>query len=101
LDQVETTDVSRSDESTDWYAFVDELTRLALAADPNAPLSDDAVPWTPSPKATSPLPQWYMAPAMSIRRTSGTRLIVAAIILSFLAIDACGLCVTYGFLSIA
>jgi hypothetical protein len=76
-----------------------ELTRLALAADPE-PALDGAVPlWEVlggSPDA--PLPQWYMpAPMTHPRRVRGwRRRAIVLVIASFLAIDAYGLCNTYG-----
>jgi hypothetical protein len=78
-----------------------ELTEFALAADPNAPLSPDAVPWSFVPLVESPLPAWYMPPAVALRTSKTARITVAAIILSFLVIDSLGLCVTYGFISLA
>ena len=44
----------------------DELTAEALAADPDAPIADDAMPFDAGSEATGNmlLPQWYMpAPA--------------------------------------
>lgn len=80
----------------------DELTELALAADPDAPLPPDAVPiglhlaqWS------APLPLWYMPP---VTRTGGGRWkmpVVLAVVGAFLLIDALGLCNTYGILSLA
>ena len=52
------------DEFTD-----DELTALALAADPDAPIPDDAVPLSSTDdQAAALLPEWYM-PAPSLRRS--------------------------------
>ncbi len=82
----------------------DELTELALAADPDAPLPEDAVPigvhmaQFPVPV---PLPLWYMPPVV---RSGGRRWrtpIVIAVVSAFLLIDALGLCNTYGILSLA
>ena len=76
----------------------EELTELALAADPDAPVDYDAV----SPFATAHpaglLPEWYMpAVAGGIRPLRGwRRRVVLLIIASFLLIDAYGLCSTYG-----
>jgi len=78
----------------------DELTALALAADPDVELGADAVSlWDVG--ASEPadlLPAWYMPSAMA-----GTRLlhgwrrrVVLLIIFSFLLINAYGLCSTYG-----
>jgi hypothetical protein len=75
----------------------EELTALAMAADPDAPIDPYAVPLSlyPEPGPNS-LPVAYMPPAMSgVGR--GWRVPVAVIIiLAFLAIDAVGLCITYG-----
>ena len=74
----------------------EELTELALAADPDAPLDPDAVPlaWYPEPDVSA-LPLAYMPPAMG--RVGGWRVPIAiVIVLAFLAIDAVGLCITYG-----
>jgi hypothetical protein len=81
----------------------DELTALALAADANAPVSDDAVAiWEllgPGPQ--SPLPSWYMPAPMGTRRLRGwrgrlVRCSVYSVIASFVVINAYGLCNTYG-----
>jgi hypothetical protein len=75
----------------------DELTALALAADPDAPLAADAIalPLYPD-EPFGALPAWYMPPAMA-RVTGGWRRVaVFAIIAGFLVIDAFGLCITYG-----
>ena len=79
----------------------DELTALALAADPDTPLPDDAVSfWDVAELQSKPLlPGWYMpAPlALGVRtRSPWTRAIVLLLIVAFLAIDAYGLCSTYG-----
>jgi hypothetical protein len=83
----------------------DELIALALAADPDAPLSDDAVPVElymsqfPSPMP-GPLPVWYM-PAARARSHPWWRPVVLVLIVGFLMIDAFGLCATYGPLVLA
>ena len=81
----------------------DELTALALAADPDAPLDDDARPIWEFIEGTEPgrLPSWYMPAPMHPRRLHGWRRMVvrcgvASVIASFVAINACGLCNTYG-----
>lgn len=80
-------------------AFSDEeLTALALAADPDAPLAPDAVPVAAYllslPAAL--LPSWYMAPAMARGGSRWRRTVVLAVIAAFLVIEALGLCSTYG-----
>lgn len=78
----------------------EELTALALAADPDAPLDDDAVSiWDLDPDRADPLlPEWYM-PAASGGVAAGPgwrRRVAILVIVSFLAINAAGLCSTYG-----
>jgi hypothetical protein len=80
-----------------------DLVAEALAADPEAPVPPDAVSlWTlTDPGTTAPLPDWYMPPPIRARVLTGwrrhlLRWNVALIIASFLAINAAGLCNTYG-----
>jgi hypothetical protein len=74
----------------------DELTALALAADPDAPIPDDAVPFCASVGlAAELLPSWYMPPP-SLRRSRKRTIVFAGIVFSLLIIDVMGLCVTYG-----
>jgi hypothetical protein len=76
----------------------DELTVLALAANPDAEVSDDAVSiWDLEPQGAAPtLPSWYM-PAATAPAVHGWRRRVALLtVVSFLAVNAAGLCVTYG-----
>jgi hypothetical protein len=78
----------------------DELTALALAADPEVELGDDAVSlWELN--ASEPddlLPAWYMPSPMTRTRLlhGWRRTVVILIVASFLLIDAYGLCSTYG-----
>ncbi len=77
----------------------DELAALALAADPDAPLPPDSVPWGAG--GTGLLPDWYM-PGQVARRRRGWRTVVAlAVVVGLVAINAAGLCITYGHLVIA
>ena len=80
-----------------------ELTALALAADPDAPLDDNAVPLHIhlAQFAGTALPQWYMAPAMARRGPRWRTPVVLAIIAAFLLIEALGLCNTFGQLTLA
>ena len=58
----------------------EELAELALAADPNAPLDDDAVPFNSmQPEGAALLPQWYM-PVDASRVRSDWRAVVAVAI---------------------
>jgi hypothetical protein len=82
-----------------------ELAALALAADPHQPLDANAVPFdfylgqtvgNYLGQTVGNLPEWYMPPVMARRSRRARKLIVLAIIGAFLAIEAAGLCSTYG-----
>jgi hypothetical protein len=75
-----------------------ELTAQALAADPDVPLSPDAVPFEPERSIGSLLPSWYMPVPVTYRRRSWHRVAALSVIASFLVINALGLCITYGHL---
>lgn len=78
----------------------DELTALALAADPDLELADDAVSlWDVPPEESEDLlPSWYMPSPMARTRLlhGWRRSVVLLLIASFVLINAAGLCVTYG-----
>jgi hypothetical protein len=78
----------------------EELSALALAADPELAVADDAMClWDLSGSAGTPLlPQWYMpAPAGGPRHLVGwRRRIVPIVITAFVVINAYGLCSTSG-----
>jgi hypothetical protein len=76
----------------------EELTRLAMAADPDAPLSDDAIPLRIhlAQFAGAALPEWYMPPALGGSGRRWRTPIVVAIISAFVLIEALGLCNTFG-----
>jgi hypothetical protein len=76
----------------------EELTALALAADPDSPLDPEAVPLSVYlGQIPALLPQWYMPPAMASSGGSRWRTgIILAVILAFVLIEAWGLCSTYG-----
>jgi hypothetical protein len=80
----------------------DELTALALAADPDTPLDPAAWP-DPAIRAHGPLPLAYMPPSSGgIRKHSRAMATVALILVAaFLVITVLGFCVTYGQLSFA
>ena len=80
----------------------EELTSLALAADPNAPLELDAVPWNFG-FGSNLLPEWYMPRPMARGRGRGrgTRIVVGSLVVGFLVIGAFGLCITSGFIQFA
>jgi hypothetical protein len=82
----------------------DQLTAMALAADPGGPMDEDAVPLSVYLGAMGQvgglLPQWYMPTPMA-RRARGWRVpVVVAIVAAFLIIEALGLCSTFGQLTI-
>jgi hypothetical protein len=80
----------------------EELTALALAADPDVVVDDDAVPFgTPATGHEVPplLPAWYMPVACRAGRTR--RFVLAGIIGALLVVNGAGLCVTYGLPQIA
>ena len=78
----------------------EELTALALAADSEWEVDDDAVClWEMAPEPSDALlPAWYMpSPMVRSRVLHGwRRSVVLVLIASFILINAAGLCVTYG-----
>jgi hypothetical protein len=77
----------------------EELTALALAADPDLLVGDDAVPIRPldRPAGDPLLPSWYMpAPTTGRAHAPWQRRVAVGIVSSILLINAAGLCVTYG-----
>jgi hypothetical protein len=82
----------------------DELAALALAADPEVVVGDDAVSfWDLVDHDVGPLPTWYMPPVTAGPRSHSRwrRRVAMVIICAFIAIDAYGLCSTYGSLVVA
>ncbi len=74
-----------------------ELTELALAADPDAPMSDDAVPMSVYLRqAPGLLPSWYMPSPMARPGKSWRIPVVLVIVAAFVIIEAFGLCSTFG-----
>ncbi len=77
----------------------EELTALALAADPRAPLDPAAIAWDGAVlHQRGLLPDWYM-PTPVARRGLLPRAVVIALVAGFLMINAFGLCITSGFIS--
>jgi len=74
----------------------EELAQLALAADPHTPIAPDAVPLELAAPGADALPGWYMAPVRRHRLGRSGRLVTLGLVGSFLAIEAFGLCSTYG-----
>jgi hypothetical protein len=76
----------------------EELTALALAADPDAPIADDAVPVRSLQAEGDPLlPTWYMPVSASRARKDWRAVVAVAIAVGLVLINACAICVTYGF----
>ena len=80
----------------------DELAAIALAADTDAVVSDDAISvWElTGTRMNGPLPSWYMPAPMGAPRFSGwrgrlVRCTIFSVIASFVVINAYGLCNTY------
>ena len=56
----------------------DELTALALAADPDQPIDPDARPFVMGDDARGPLPSWYMpAPAARMQEPWQVAIVVS------------------------
>ncbi len=100
MDPSSTTGPAATAAQAEWDGTDAELAELALAADPDAPLSPGAVPWrAPSGALGGFLPEWYMPAPTARRRPRSTAVVIAVVVVGFLVIDACGLCITSGFLS--
>ena len=85
---------------TDHGISDDELTALALAADPDEPLAPDAVPFRGDPTpGIDLLPEWYMPRPALGRSTPARRAIAVAVVTAALLINGLGFCITYGHLS--
>ncbi len=74
----------------------EELEALALAADPDAPIPDDAVPYDRVVgSGVDLLPDWYMGRAVTVHASRWRRPVILAVVVAFLLIDAAGLCSTF------
>jgi hypothetical protein len=82
----------------DQEAFSDEeLTALALAADPDAPLDATAIPLADSSSASlGLLPSWYMTAIALGAAQRYWKIVVVVLVAALIAIEAAGLCSTYG-----
>ena len=79
----------------------EELAELAMAADPDAPIDPDAVPFqTHLADYPELLPAWYMPAPGGFSRTRRRAAIVVLLIVALLVVNAVGLCVTNGHLEI-
>jgi hypothetical protein len=85
-------------DGTDDLGFTEaELTELALAADPDAPMDDDAVPVSVYlNQAPGLLPLWYMPSPMARPGKNWRIPVVLVIVAAFVIIEAFGLCSTFG-----
>ena len=76
-----------------------ELCALALAADPDQPVHEDAIPIDVYLAAASPvasLPTWYMAPVTARAAGRVRTVVILCVVGAFVLIEAFGLCSTYG-----
>jgi len=93
-----------TDTATDVIAD-EELTALALAADPEQALDDDAVPFlpwrAPGDGDTDLLPAWYMPEIGQVAPRRWHAPVVAPLVAALLIIPAFGFCITYGSLVLA
>ena len=79
----------------------EDLTALALAADVEQPVAHDAIPLDAYLRRAgpAPLPEWYMPIAVRLGPSRGRRMVVLIVVAAFLALNAAGLCSTYGALT--
>ena len=79
----------------------EELTALALAADPDQAIDDDAVPLTQyQGEYGDLLPSWYMPAPAAHGSRSRNAVVASVVVFSLLFINALGLCITYGRLEV-
>ncbi len=77
----------------------EELTALALAADPDdVVFDDDAVPFGAGERGAALLPEWYMPTPMGAGRRSRrtNAMVVSLLVASMVVVNGVGICVTYG-----
>ena len=78
----------------------EELTALALAADPDQPIDPNARPFVVGGDSGL-LPSWYM-PAPTMRAQEPWQVAVVLFVVgTLLLITGLGLCITYGYLVVA
>ncbi len=93
-------DVMDVSDLTDCDITDEELTALALAADPDQEIDVDALPLSAyRNEFPELLPEWYM-PTPAYSSTRRNAVIGAVVIFSLLFINALGLCITYGRLEV-
>ncbi len=80
----------------------DELAEIALAADPDVVIGDDAVPFQiDGAPGVGLLPEWYMAPPQRLERSPVRMFAAVSFIAALVVLNGAGLCVTYGLPEIA
>ena len=75
---------------------LDELTELALAADPHEHLEPNAVPLAGTSDDFALLPRWYMPAPIARPRSPWCTAVAIFLIGAFVTITALGFCITYG-----
>ena len=80
----------------DVHVTDEELTAEAMAADPESPVADDAVPFGVNESPEAILPDWYM-PAPGGGRGKGRRIVLTVLAGSLVVGNLTGFCVTFGF----
>lgn len=76
----------------------EELTAMALAADPDVLLDASAVPLTDDEPFPELLPSWYMPVPSARARKPWQKVAGLTVIMAFVIINALGCCITYGHL---
>jgi len=80
----------------------EELTAIALAADPASPIDPSVEPYHFGRGfASSALPHWYMPSPIAAGRGRGTKAVIVVVVVGMMIIGAFGLCITSGFLQFA
>jgi hypothetical protein len=80
----------------------DELTAMALAADPDAPIDLNVQPWYFSHGfSRNLLPEWYMPVPMTRGRGRTAQIAAVSVVVGMIVVCAFGLCITSGFLQLA
>ena len=76
----------------------DELTELAMSAEPHDPMADDAVPFRPLEAEGQPLlPDWYMPASAGRARRDWRSRVAISMAIGLVLISSCGFCITNGF----
>jgi hypothetical protein len=86
------------DDDVDLDISDEELTALALAADPDRPVAANAVPFRSLGGDSTPLlPDWYMPVSSARARKDWRSRVAISIAVGMVLINAFGICVTNGF----